>query len=523
MSALVSERFIKALSSINIFSLHSFPSNSTSRTLKGTVTRLEAVVQSCSAEDITIMARSLEDCPPEIVEAIVESLPFEDICNVRLSSRSLGLMVAQETYKSHFVTKHVDIRRECLETFIHVTKPGSVGCSVENLVLTGLAFDASLLDTTLREEARWVTERNGPMFSSVQHKCTPEELVKITEDLETFKHRQQEQVQLKNSGQDKALLRKAFSNLATYGKTGSLPSLSLDVIVFRKDSKTRSLPVEGGDWQLIWKTAAYAFHTSMEALAWSRLPIERMDIFHTSLRCSLSCNELSKLDAYMEGLGDSLRALKSLSISSSEGLLNESQLNAGEDAMKLVVTDESNFIGLSNVLGLATNLEELRLHWFNTHQHRLNINDCQHQKFFRRLGESSCLPCLRTVILQGCYVTEDSLLAFLESRPIKSLSMDNVYMREGTFASVFGYVTTDEAGLGYLYFDDLWESQLLYFTGSGSPKFPNSQPTHGGQTLERKGQEVKQPIPYHFPRGRSLGSAQAYKWGMLRRRQYGPP
>jgi len=74
-----------------------------------------------------------------------------------------------------------------------------------------------------------------------------------------------------------------------------------------------------------------------------------------------------------------------------------------------------------------------------------------------------------------------------------------------------------------LYFDDLCESQLVYFQGvPGTSKFPRIGGYCGCSTLDRAGEEVRKHIDYRFPTGRMAGSPQAYRWRMMRLREYGP-
>ena len=95
------------------------------------------------------MAASIEACPPEVVEIIVERLILADISSLRLTSRSLASLSAQDTFRRYFFMKHVDINVETLQSFVEVTKPGRLGRLVENLVLVRTAIDTTLLKTIL--------------------------------------------------------------------------------------------------------------------------------------------------------------------------------------------------------------------------------------------------------------------------------------------------------------------------------------------------------------------------------------
>ena len=142
------------------------------------------------------MGSSIEACPAEIVEGVVQYLAFSDICELRLSYRLLAEKASQDTFKSFFSTKHVAITKDRLEAFVDMTRRGRIGCQIENLVLVGMAIDTQLLEKILQGKARWVTETNGPMFCSSQHKCTPEELSQVRADLNILQRRQREKRQL---------------------------------------------------------------------------------------------------------------------------------------------------------------------------------------------------------------------------------------------------------------------------------------------------------------------------------------
>lgn len=62
---------------------------------------------------------------------------------------------------------------------------------------------------------------------------------KAHRDLETLEQRQTDYEKLHESGMDMNLLSEAFSNITENEKTGRLVSLSLEVVVYRKDAEQR--------------------------------------------------------------------------------------------------------------------------------------------------------------------------------------------------------------------------------------------------------------------------------------------
>ena len=165
---------------------------------------------------------------------------------------------------------------------------------------------------------------------------------------------------------ESALLSAAFRNLASNSEQKRSYSISLEVAVSCQDAETRQLPVGGGDWTVFWEAAAYNFHTTLTSLAKSALPINNLNAFNSLSRCSLGCNELSKIEPV--GLAESLRGLKSLSLSLSDRVLSKSHLQARIDTCRALILDDDNFNGLPSLLALTPGLEELHLHWYDIQQ-----------------------------------------------------------------------------------------------------------------------------------------------------------
>ena len=94
-------------------------------------------------------------------------------------------------------------------------------------------------------------------------------------------------------------------------------------------------------------------------------------------------------------------------------------------------------------------------------------------------------------------------------------------MRIGTFVPVFEHCVSTQAGLERLHFNDLYDPSLLYFEDGSSDLYFHASGT-GGQTLERKGLEVRKTIRCQSG-GLIPGSLKANRWSQIRRREYGPP
>lgn len=198
------------------------------------------------------MLSSIETFPSEIIEQVARHLSLSDIGNLRLGSRQLAALATQDRFKSHFVNKTVRIIKADLDGFVELSKPGGLGCLVENLTLTGVAIDITRLQSTLEGGVIWVTESNGTISSSTEHKCTRQELAKVEDDILCLKRRRENFILLKETGVYSGLLIKALRNVAAHGKLQRLRSLTLDVVVLREDAATETPPRNGGDWKIIW-------------------------------------------------------------------------------------------------------------------------------------------------------------------------------------------------------------------------------------------------------------------------------
>ncbi|KAK4507757.1 hypothetical protein PRZ48_001492 [Zasmidium cellare] len=502
------------------------------------------------------MAIHFTDLANEIVESIVVLLNLPDICNLRLAGRLVATKVTQDHFKSFFRSKTIDLTKSSLEDFVAATQPHLLGCLVQDVTLIGIANNPRGLESILRKKTRPVVERNGPMFMSTEERCSDEELAKAERDLATINRRREEHQQLRETGQDVKHLGEAFTNLAANGK-GPLCSLSLEVVMYRDDADEKQRPVSGLGWKYTFQAATDAFQTTMPALAASGLQVQRLNLFNPEnfLRCSIPSNELSVVDLSDPSLQNALQSIKSLSLSLSDRVLNETDKDAsrtgdpGDDIdwsiapkarpiedLRAEAADETNFLGLANLVSLCTNLEELDLHFFNLAISVLTSEDSKDEVVLQRLAEVSKdrLLNLKKLRLRGFHVWERDLLALIQQSPnLQDLTLDNMMLTaydadtKGSFISIFNHCTSPSSKIQTILFDDLFDSgRLVYFDAKGEQKFPVAVWTKGTNTLKIEGREEvveSHPIKYDFAQGRMLGSPQAYYWREKRRAEFGPP
>lgn len=479
------------------------------------------------------MTVHFEDCPNEIIGDIIVLLEFDDIRNLRRTCKSLAYKTTQNRFKSFFRSKHVDVTESALSDFVYATQAGRLGTLVENLILIGVVNNTAELESVGRE---WVPPKSGN--SDLRFEEQNAEMAKNKQDFDILRQRQAEQGRLYDSGRVLSLLRDAFCNIATNSRTGKLPTLSLQTVVYRLDSQQRLNPADrhAGSWKLIWRCAARTFHTAVCALATSRLPIDKFDVFCGLQRCSLACNELSGVDWKDQGLATSLASLKSLSISLSNRPIDETEEDRQRiddpaegmyvsfpltkrptQVVRSEASDEKNFTGLADVFQLCNQLKSLEVHYYCLNGP--TTIDPQHETLLQRMVEADKLPdTLERCRLRGAYIREHDLLTFLEQTKLRNLSMEGVTISSGTFR--FEYCSSEKSGMQHMIFDDLFEhdrEKPVGFLLTGSLR--------ASTTLDRAGDDIESPILYALPApgARVNGSPKARDRRIRLRREYGPP
>ncbi|KAF2768918.1 hypothetical protein EJ03DRAFT_351757 [Teratosphaeria nubilosa] len=487
------------------------------------------------------MAAPFEDLPVEIVEKVVCLLDLPDAGNLRLVSGALAAKSSQGSFKRYFVSKSVDLTRRSLEDFVRVTEAGSLGSLVEEITLVGIVWDTEYIANVVRDRSKRVTESTEPRPRTRQVELDDAAVADAAAELKVLREREVEAAAWGKDGGDVDFLRQAFGNLVRNGKDGGLKSLKTEVVVYRETSGTRSQPIEGGKWDLIWDAAAYAFRTVMRALAGSGLQVEELCLFGRQQRCSVASHELDGVDFGGAEMRKCLAALERSSLSFSldfgsapaseahddpcDGKRNRSQ----EHATPLSEPPANTLTGLPTLLQNTPQLQDLHLHFYSTttkHEQR-NTERQMLQVLFHTIAQTAPLTNLRTCRLRNLTASETSLLTFLQSSPLlSSLQLEEIHLLDpGSFAPVLEYLANEASNLIYLHLDTLWEKRLLYFEGEvGMPYFPSRGTGRGPNWVIRVGSEaVKRVVRARVSLGRPLGSPQAVRWRETRRREFGPP
>ncbi|GES60489.1 F-box domain protein [Aspergillus terreus] len=468
----------------------------------------------------------LENCPTEIVGEITRYIDLIDAGHLRLTNRYLRSTVTQGFFRSYVRSRRVKLTGTDLQRLVVLTQRGWLGCGIRHLTLVGVVNNTKSLEAALKANEDDPRKR----------------------DLEVLRGRRQTYQQLLESGQIAQLLSQIFKNLAVNNTTGKLRSLSLAVTVYRQDAKREIVPLAGGSWRLIWQTAAETFRVVLAALQESKLEVDCLNVFSGPLlqKCSLESLELARINYNSEGLIKALGALKNLSVSISERIIDLNPLSAqlsdepadevdwpddepDKDINEVIAEaqDENNFVGLADLLRVCHGLKSLHIHQYLVDFHNLSSNTRSPiEKLFQRVAELDTLPALEECSLRGVFVRETDLLAFLKRVHLRRLSMENVVMVSGTYRSIFDFCTDEASRLSFLYVDELMiQNDLIYFTGAGEPRFRTWVGAHGSNTLKREGEQLKQPILYHPPDGPAMpvASPARQEWLLQQRREYGPP
>ncbi|KXT14093.1 hypothetical protein AC579_792 [Pseudocercospora musae] len=469
---------------------------------------------------------SLTNIPNELFEHICTFLCLPDLCSLRLASRLIAAKATQDHFKSFYKQKRVDLTKESLEHFLRQAESHSLGCLVEDLILVGVVNNTLAIEAGLRRAEQ-----------------KAETLIELEEELEVLRQRKAESEGLQKSGQDVELLAQSFENLAKYRERGPLPSLRLEVVVYRDAVDIRLESIGGGSWKIIWEEAASTLKTAMSALAKSQLAVQQFHIFTDLQRCSVACNEiLPAIDADVR-----FDTFSKMAISVSSRVIDETDQDMARTrdrcdvidwsidpidrdigVLRQEASDENNFSGLPRLLGLCSNLEELHVHQYTLQYNVLQGSALNLEKYLERLVEIGPFPKLSKLRLQGITAREQDLIAFVQKHAaLKDIALESITLQPGgSFRALFEYCRNR---FDALFLKDLCKNgRLVYFINEQDesefpPGLPTRTYTEGTNVLKRTSETRHKRIEYHLPTDRFVGSPEVSNWRERRRRGYGPP
>ncbi|KAL2008289.1 hypothetical protein VTN00DRAFT_8271 [Thermoascus crustaceus] len=324
------------------------------------------------------------------------------------------------------------------------------------------------------------------------------------------------------------LLTEAFRNLKQRSPKGGLSSLCLRVAA-RIEGADGELtePDSFGSWRTVWDAALRTFNVTMAALNESQLTVgEHLDIFGSLKGCTLACDAFlafAQKFASMHIFGSLKRLTVSLSAPYKAATEHESEAAVTETEAQ-AESRHSNLIlqSIMQVLPIMPELESLDLHWYNL---GASMSTSPVPSATRQgSGTSSASTSLKECSLRGIYVSESDLLQFLEAVHPATLTLTDVRLVSGTYASIFKYLTSPDSPVTCYHLDDIREKNaLVHFDVPGSSKFRYSRDTVGPSSLTRQTSHVKEEIHYRFARGRAIGSGERWRWLKSKAQEFGPP
>jgi hypothetical protein len=460
------------------------------------------------------MAPVLDDIPNELFERIVEQLDARDIFALRLGSRLLASKATQRTFKAFLRIKHVHLDEWSLTELVHATRPGGIGDLVENLVLVGLVTDLEYSEKRLATD-HYVSHGGYEMVT----------MKPSLESVESLSARRDELCTFRDSKEDLRLLSEAFCNLSRSIAPRCLPCLSLQIGVHYLDGhrhdtpflyaeNTRSNFAYDPRFDLIREAAEHTFRIIMESLTSSSLTVKKLDLFNGSgmQPCSLSTTVVNNVEGQYPGLSACFAPMESLSIS----LCNPKSPEDDADEAYPTMPDESNTLGLGQLLQLPLQLSHLDVHYFIQ-------GNSGHERIFhpralmRHAAACSNLPNLQSCRISGLHCDTGDLLLFLQRTKPKCVTLENIIALSETWRPVLEFLTSSNANIRSLCLDDLFElgtpleglhlyddsdlpigTKHLWFDGSGPTKYGGPEMAAYNSTVVLQDDAVKHRLDYHF-------------------------
>ncbi|QKD63142.1 uncharacterized protein FOBCDRAFT_254811 [Fusarium oxysporum Fo47] len=453
------------------------------------------------------MPLGLESCPEPVVECIVQLLDLDDICNLRLTCKSLALRSSQYRFRTFFRSKHIKLMVDALRTFAEGIQAGGLQSLIQHLYLVGIVDEC------------------GSRKPGRQNYWQNEETRRT---------------------QEVNLLSQAFNGLAKYSKNGSPRLLTLRVAIVRNGEET-TLPADSGPLvplqRSVWLRTMHTFDTVVSALAASGLRIDGLNIFsEPDMHCSsLACDQINAIEWNDSGFAKTLATLRSLSISLSTRVfafpraLQENKQDVGRSSkrdaaeVQAEAEDENDFVGLSRLLRLCNQLENLEINYLRVPiGYSALVGHFYYETILQRIVELDRLPILKRCKFSGISAKEADLLGFIQRARVRELSLEKVILCTGTFRSTFDYCTSRAASMTNLHFDTLYETlydshyveKRIFFAGGGKSRtgFPSALAT---ERLDREEVSVRTSIIYYISPRTPIDNPWIPEWGRFRRTENG--
>jgi hypothetical protein len=151
---------------------------------------------------------NLEGLPNELMELVIQYCSSNDICSVRLVSRTLRHKVTQSTFGSFFRNIHLDVKKHTLESFAKFTE-SSLSRNIENLTIVGILYHFRRLEHLLETGGKIDQVQKGITITKFR-RCSSEEIAQAENDLETLREQESDYAQLLTENLGVSLIQEAF-------------------------------------------------------------------------------------------------------------------------------------------------------------------------------------------------------------------------------------------------------------------------------------------------------------------------
>lgn len=414
---------------------------------------------SLRTQDAVDMAATLQTCPDDIVEAIVQLLSLEDVRNLRLSCTTLARKASHNSFRNYFRSQHVEMTVESLQSFIDGYQLNGPRSLIKHLYLVGVIDEAPDGD-------QWAElVKKGPELRRLQQEAL------LRQIFQELAQRPDNELQL------------TLTFASRPGLRGEDPVPSTDMIM--KELHFNNCALE---------CARTTFSIVMRSLAISKLKPTGINLFndpkivHTAN--ALTPEHFNTIDWSSPATIESLAAIKSLSICFQS-------LMIPARASRVGVRTEIKLKGLLGMIRACPLVEDLSL------QHLHVSTDPAIRELLELTGVlmKSVTELDPPLALQRCslhqfVLSQEQLLAFLKCTKPRELSLSRVILHSDSnrdISPIFDYFTSAEAGLTKLSLQH-W-SAMRDKTGFGQePENIRSDPFARGVELE--GDDLKHPIDW---------------------------
>ncbi len=476
--------------------------------------------------DMSCLASSLCQLPPELFENVLEYLGDTEISWLRLTCKSLRDRT-HHRFRNRFTCRQTDLSTISLQRLIDISSHEQFGSAVKTVTIVAVLYDTAYLhelvdceppspsetsynltetpdrprvgDSTpdisgIKEltesevaQLRWEqsllsqheAEQHGPKVREVRTGCGDG-------------HRHVGQIDVAGEEEEKTRMCRTMLTVA-FCQLGRLQSLILEAAVY-KVAAVRLAAFKCTDPNIMWEKASYVFHLVLKAVAESQMTVDRLGIYGGPWGCSVcSCTIQEVVNCWRDqDRATTLAAVKALALCVS-------------DPRRSVVPKIHHHLSLAGFLALFPNVEELELHAYTVGPGSSKFHDV-----FESVTKDVRFPSLFTCTLKGWQLRETDLIRFLQnSSNLANLKLQDITLMQGSWHDFFRCCSNRVDKL------EMLSIQRLYTFRHERLHFQNEDENG---VVRIPGEELK--------RGINFGSEHFNLGGLKRRKlyqEYGPP